>query len=167
MSIDILKRLGSFLVLSLLQVVVFNHVHLFGIATPMLFLIFLIHFPRNYPRTGLLLWCFAMGVVVDLFGNTPGVASATFTLLGALYPYLLLMVQPRDFEDDFEPTVRSLGVRPYFFFLLLITFLYCLLFFSLELFSLGHWLYWLECVAGSTVITVLLIFMVDIVWRRR
>ncbi len=167
MSIESLKRLGTFVLLCILQVVVFNHVHLFGIATPMLYLIFLMQFPYNYPRTGILLWCFALGFIIDMFGNTPGVASASLTLLAALHPYILLMFMPRDSEDDFVPSLSSLGVQLYFFYLLFITFIYCLLFFSLEMFNIAHWLYWLECVAGSTVLTVLLIFIVDIVWRRK
>ena len=39
MSIDILRRLGIFVVLVLVQGLVFNHIHLFNCATPLLYII--------------------------------------------------------------------------------------------------------------------------------
>lgn len=50
MSIDILKRLGIFVVLVLVQGLVFNHIHLFNCATPLLYIIMVLHFRRNHPR---------------------------------------------------------------------------------------------------------------------
>ncbi|MDY3103168.1 MAG: rod shape-determining protein MreD, partial [Prevotella sp.] len=37
MSIDMLKGISFFVLLLLLQVLVFNHIHLFGFATPLLY----------------------------------------------------------------------------------------------------------------------------------
>lgn len=166
MGIDEIKRIGNFIVLCLLQVVVFNHIHLFGIATPMLNIVFLMLFPCSYPRTGILLWSFAMGLVIDIFGNTPGVAATTMTILGAMQPYLIRMLQSHEIDDEEKPSIATLGTQTYFFYLLLIAFAYCFLFFSLEMFSIDHLLYWMENVVGSTVITVLLVFIVELLWRR-
>ena len=40
-----LKRLWQMAVLVALQVFVFNHIHLFGYATPMVYVLFLVHMP--------------------------------------------------------------------------------------------------------------------------
>lgn len=165
MIIETIERLVSFVALCLLQVVVLNHIHLFSVATPLFYIIFILHFPSNYSRSGIMLWCFALGIVIDCFGNTPGVASASMTLLGALQPYILRRFMSHEVED-MVPSPSVLGMQPFFSYLFLMTFLYCLLYFSLEMFSFTHLLYWVENVVGSTILTVLLIFVVEIVRRR-
>ena len=67
MAIDSLKRLLYFVLLCLTQVLVLNRIHLFGYATPLLYVYFVLLFPRNYPKWALLLWCFALGLVNDTF----------------------------------------------------------------------------------------------------
>ena len=79
MSIDLVKRLATFVVLVLVQGLVFNHIHLFNCATPLLYIIMVLHFRRNHPKWAVLLWCFMMGLCVDVFANTPGVAAASMT----------------------------------------------------------------------------------------
>ncbi|WP_172462609.1 rod shape-determining protein MreD, partial [Prevotella disiens] len=51
------------------------------------FFIFL--FRRNFPHWAILLSGFIMGVVIDTFTNTPGVSSASLTLIAAVQPYVL------------------------------------------------------------------------------
>ena len=84
MSIDILKRLGIFVVLVLVQGLVFNHIHLFNCATPLLYIIMVLHFRRNHPRWSVMLWSFMLGLCIDVFANTPGVAAASMTAIGLL-----------------------------------------------------------------------------------
>ena len=43
MSIDLIKRLGIFVVLVLVQGLVFNHIHLFNCATPLLYILMVLH----------------------------------------------------------------------------------------------------------------------------
>jgi len=45
----------SFVVFCLLQVMILNHIHLFGFITPLFYVYFLLSFEYNYPRWGILL----------------------------------------------------------------------------------------------------------------
>ena len=54
MSIDLVKRLATFVVLVLVQGLVFNHIHLFNCATPLLYIIMVLHFRRNHPKWAVL-----------------------------------------------------------------------------------------------------------------
>ena len=83
MVTDILKRTLMLIVFCLVQVMVLNRIHVFNCATPLLYVYFAIMFPRSYPKWAIMLWCFALGVVIDAFSNTPGVASASMTLVAA------------------------------------------------------------------------------------
>ena len=77
-----LKRLGLFVVFVLAQTMVLGRIHLFGYATPLVYVYFVSMFPRSYPKWSILLWSFVMGLTIDIFSNTPGVAAASLTLLG-------------------------------------------------------------------------------------
>lgn len=161
MSIDLMKRLGIFVVLVLVQGLVFNHIHLFNCATPLLYIIMVLHFRRNHPRWAVLLWCFMMGLCIDVFANTPGVATASMTLVGLLQPYLFELFVPRDSADDLKPSVRTIGMGSYFLYVLIIVLVYNLLFFTLETFNFFNWMQWLMCIGGSTVITMVMIMAIE------
>ena len=161
MSIDLMKRLGIFVVLVLVQGLVFNHIHLFNCATPLLYIIMVLHFRRNHPRWAVLLWCFMMGLCIDVFANTPGVAAASMTLVGLLQPYLFELFVPRDSADDLKPSVRTIGMGSYFLYVLIIVLVYNLLFFTLETFNFFNWMQWLMCIGGSTVITMVMVMAIE------
>lgn len=161
MNIDLLKGISVFVILLLVQVLVLNQIHLFGFATPLLYVYVAMLFRRNYPRWAILVWCFLMGLGVDVFSDTPGVASAAMTFVGFIQPYVLLLFINRDSPDDLEPSMRQLGVGKYFLYALIMTFFYCLLFFSLEDFSFFDLLHWLLSVVGSTVLTLLMILVIE------
>ncbi len=161
MNVDLLKGISVFVILLLVQVLVLNQIHLFGFATPLLYVYVAMLFRRNYPRWAILVWCFLMGLGVDVFSDTPGVASAAMTFVGFIQPYVLLLFINRDSPDDLEPSMRQLGVGKYFLYALIMTFFYCLLFFSLEDFSFFDLLHWLLSVVGSTVLTLLMILVIE------
>lgn len=157
MAIDTLKRVFLFLTLCLAQALVFNRIQLMNCATPLLYVYLVIMFPRNYPKWGILLWSFATGITIDMFSNTPGVASTSLTLIGALQPYLLMPFLPREPEENHPASAYALGWGKFLVFTFILVLLYCTLFFSLEAFTFFNWRHWMECVGGSTLLTTLLI----------
>lgn len=161
MNVDSLKRIAMLVVLCLVQALVLNQVHLFGIATPLLYVYFVLLYRRGEPRWALLLWSFLLGVVIDTFSNTPGVAAASMTLMGLLQPYLLAPFIPRDSAEDLQPSMRTLGVTQYIYYTVIVTFLYCLLFFTLEMFTFYNWQEWLATIGSSWLLTVVLILVIE------
>ena len=157
MPIDFLKRLGLFFVFVLAQTMVLGRIHLFGYATPLLYVYFVAMFNRNYPKWAVLLWSFAMGLTIDIFSNTPGVAAASLTLIGAIQPYFLEPFIPRDSVDDLRPSIRTIGMVKYVYYITVLVVLYCIVFFSLEAFNFFNWMDILKSVGGSAVITLVLI----------
>lgn len=161
MSIDQVKRIALFVALLLVQALVLNHIHLFDCATPMLYILLVLHFRRNQPRWSALLWSFALGLCVDVFANTPGVAAASMTAMGLVQPYLFELFVPRDSADDLLPSPRTIGVTAYCWYAFIMVFAYCLVFFTLETFNFFNWLQWLECIGGSTVLTYALVMALE------
>lgn len=161
MSVDVIKRLVLFIILCLLQVLVLNHFHLFGVATPLLYVYFVVTFRRNYPKWAMLLWSFALGLFIDTFSNTPGLVTSSLTLLAFLQPFLLELFVPHDAAEDMECSLKALGNLRYFWLAGIMTLLYCVVFFSLEAFGFFDFLHWLMCVFCSFVLSLLLVFIIE------
>lgn len=157
----IVNRLIMFVVLALVQVLVLNYVWLFNVATPLLYVFFAITFPRNSAKGEVLVWCFMLGLVIDLFSNTPGLASGSMTLIGLLQPYLFELFVPRDSAENMEVSVATLGMGKFFTFSLILTLLYSLLFFALEAFNFFEWQMWLLRSVCSTTLTMVLMLAIE------
>ena len=166
MNAEFFRRLLLYAVLVLAQALVLNHIHLFGYATPLLYVYFVVSFPRNYPKWGILLWSFLLGLNVDAFSNTPGVAASAMTLIGLLQPYVLELFMQRDSEDDFQPSINSMGAGKYIYFTLLLTFIYCIIFFTVEMFTFFNWLQWILNILTSTLLSLLFIVVIDSLRKR-
>lgn len=145
-----------FVVLILAQALVFNHIRLFGYAMPLLYVYFIIIIPRGYPRWATLLWSFAMGIIVDLFANTPGVAAAALTLIGLLQPYLLELFVPREAAANLRSSVSDMGRTKFYVMAAILILVFCMAFYSLEMFTFVDWLSWGLSVVGSWLLTVML-----------
>lgn len=166
MTIDFLRQLGIFAVLCLAQALVFNRIHLFGCATPLIYIYMILKLRRNYPQWGALLWSFALGLTIDAFSNTPGVAAASLTLIGAVQPYFMRLFVQRDAAEDLKPSIHTLGFTKFCFFTFCLTLLYCTVFFVLETFNFFNWVQWLLQVGGSTLVTFVMIITFDSVSKK-
>lgn len=165
MAIDTLRRLMVFLVLVLSQALVFNHIRSFGYAMPLPYVYFAIAIPRGYPRWATLLWCFAMGLIIDLFSNTPGVATASLTFAGFVQPYLLELFVQREAAPNLRPSAVSLGWAKFVTLASILTFMYCVVFYSLEMFSFADPVKWVVSIVSSTVLTLILMMALESVRR--
>ena len=161
MALVLLHRVTMFLILLAAQVLILNHVHLLDVAMPLLYIYFAITFRRGFPRWIILLSCFFMGLIVDMFSSTPGLAAGTMTLVGFIQPFLVERTAPRDSAGDMEISVATMGFGGFAFLSGVITAIYCLAFFTLEAFSFFEWLVWLERIIASSLLTWILILAIE------
>jgi rod shape-determining protein MreD len=166
MKIELINRLVMFVALFVAQVLILNHVHLLGVGTPLLYVYFAITFRRNFPKWLVLVSCFLLGLLIDVFSNTPGLAASTMTLVALAQTYLIELVAPRDSAEDLEASAKVLGLTKFVTLSALLTLLYCLVFFALEAFNFFDVLLWLARSVISFVLTMVLILAVESVRRR-
>lgn len=162
MSADFFKRLGWFALFFLVQVLVLGRIHLFHYATPFLYVYFVAMFPRNHEKWAVLVWSFLLGLLIDIFSNTPGLAAASLTVIAAIQPYYMELYVPRDSADNLLPSIKTFGPLKYAYYIVPMVLLFCILFYSLEMFTFFNLMYWLLCVTGSSFITLVLIFTIEI-----
>lgn len=94
MIINYIHRIGWFVGLILLQVLILNNVHIAGVATPFLYVYFILKFNSGTSRNELMLWGFCIGLAIDIFSNTPGMNAAATVLLAFLRPLFLRLFTP-------------------------------------------------------------------------
>lgn len=157
----ITSRAGWFVLLLLLQALVFNHVHIFGYATPMPYVYFLLILPSDTSRWVYVLTGFLLGLGVDMCTNTPGMAAGAMCLLGLVTPWLLKMFAPNDGNDVFEPSRKVMEWSSFVKYTLFSVLVYCLAFFMLEAFSFFDWQILLINILGSTLLTTLFVIAME------
>jgi len=99
------------MILIVAQVVVFNHICLFGVAVPYVFIYLLIALPLDMGQGKVLTIAFVTGLVVDIFSDTAGLYSLGCTVMAALRHPVVKLFLPRE-EDltDTRPSVQTLGL---------------------------------------------------------
>ena len=160
MIITYIHRIGWFIGLVLLQVLILNNVHIAGYATPFLYIYFILKFNSGTSRNELM-WAFFFGLTIDVFSDTPGMNAAATVLLAFLRPSLLRLFTPRDNQDNLVPSFKSMGITPFLKYTTASVFIHSLALLSIEFFSFsGIWLLLLR-VALCTVLTVTCIVAVE------
>ena len=157
----LVSRLVMFVALLLAQVLVLNHVWLMNVATPLLYVYFAITFPRNTEKGEVLVWCFILGLLVDIFSNTPGLAAGSLTLIGMIQTYLVELFVPRDSAENLDVSAATLGWGKFSMLSSILILIYCLLFFILEAFNFFDWQLWLLRAVCSAALTLGLMLAIE------
>lgn len=133
-----LQRFCMFVLLVLVQVLVLNHMHIMGYATPALYIYYILKLNAETPRKSLLLQAFFLGLCVDIFSNTPGMNAGAVTLMAFARRPLLRMQMSREISDDYEPGVRVMGFSPFIRYVLSEALVFALALQVLNSFSFFH-----------------------------
>lgn len=86
MNSTVLINIFRFIVLLAVQVVIFSRMDLFGFLNPYPYILFILLYPVNSNRAGLLLSSFFMGLFLDMFLNSGGSHAVACVTLAYLRP---------------------------------------------------------------------------------
>jgi rod shape-determining protein MreD len=108
----ILRNVIRFIVLVLLQVLVFNHIQLKFFYIPQVYLMFILLLPFETPKWLILSLAFLLGLCIDLFSYTVGLHTAACTLIGFMAPWVQNIVATKqEYEPGMQPGIRGLGFK--------------------------------------------------------
>lgn len=159
----ILRRFGWFVCLVLVQVLIFNKICWFGLATPFVYIYFLLALDQDVSRCHLLLLGFALGLCIDVFSNMWGINAASCVLLAFSRPWLLRMFTSHEEYESFEPSMAVMGKWAFVCYVLCAVFLHHTMLFLLESFSFVHIGYLLLRILCSLLFTSLFIIFLDLI----
>ena len=135
----VMRNIGRWILLMLLQVLIFNNVYLGGYINPCLYLLFVAMLPTSMGCIPMMLVAFVTGLCVDVSTNMLGFHTAACTAVGFLRKIWLDNMIVRDNEGGVEtPSFYSVSYQQfavYLFFLLLI---FNLIYYTLVSFSFGE-----------------------------
>jgi len=88
MNSAVLLNIARFVLLLAAQILIFNNLDFLGFINPFPYLLFIILYPVNGNKTGLLVASFFLGLILDMFCNSGGVHAAASLLLAYYRPYI-------------------------------------------------------------------------------
>jgi cell shape-determining protein MreD len=137
--------------------------------TPYLYFLFILWLPFTISRSGLLLVSFLFGLTLDYFLGTPGLHAAPCVLIAYLRPFLInVLISQEGAELNYaEPSIKSMGFAPYGLYVLVFTFIHHFYLVFIEWLHFGNFLYFIGKVTATTGISLLLIFITEMLFFRK
>ncbi len=144
------------------QVLICNHIILFGVAMPLLSVYFIIRMPMSMKMSMLLTLSFLLGLIIDIWSDTLGLNALACTITaGIKRPALYAYVQRDDRVKEIIPNIATLGLGNYCKYMLTMVCIYSLLVFTIEYFSFADIKEIIILTLGSSLLTFLLLLGLD------
>ena len=167
---DLLRNIIRFCLFIAVQVYVLNKIpHLHRLITPYVYFLFILWLPFYISRFWLMVIAFLTGLSLDYFTMTPGIHAAACVLIAYIRPFVINILTPKD-PSEFnyrEPSPRAMGWTPYAVYILILTILHHTYLVFLEWLQFGSILDLLIKVIGTTGVSMLLIFIVELLFPRK
>lgn len=151
-----------YILLILLQVVVFNQICLFNVAVPYVFIYFIIRLPLSINLNLLFLLSFLLGFTVDVFSDTLGMNALACIVIAAARKPIYNLFAPKDDDKEINiPSINKIGYATFILYSGTLSLLYCSLISAIQAFSFNNiGILVLRAVAG-TLITFIIIFAIE------
>lgn len=160
-----LNLLLLFLVLLFLQVGVFNSIHLFGVATPILFVYFILKLPAEMNRNLVLLLAAFSGLLIDLFTFTLGLNMLALTVVGFFRYYMIKLFGPREVFENMLPSISSFGKTQFLAYCGVLLFVDLLFLFGVESLTLFNPIRFILQIMSSFLLSLLIMYGFELTYQ--
>ncbi|MBN8565713.1 hypothetical protein [Flavobacterium filum] len=159
MNSTLLINIARFIILILAQVAFFDKINFLGYINPYPYILFIILYPVNANKNGLLLASFLLGLTMDMFNNSGGVHAASCVTLAYLRPSFFRFAFGLSYE--YQTVKINERLTPERFSFILISILtHHIVFFLLEIFRFSFFWNILFRTVLSTIFTLLLCILI-------
>ncbi|MEI9935298.1 MAG: rod shape-determining protein MreD [Ferruginibacter sp.] len=139
-------------------------------VTPYIYYLFILWLPFNMNRTTQMILAFVLGFTLDCFQHNPGFHAAACVLVAYIRPFLINVLIPYNAaeSDSREPSVKSMGgLSSYMIYAGLLTLIHHSWLFFLEAWQFGDVLYFISKTFFSTLISLALILITELLFTRK
>ncbi len=167
---NLVKNIVRFCLFILVQVFVLNNIPpLHHLVTPYLYFLFILWLPFKMGRKSIMMLAFLLGFSLDCFTKTYGLHAAPCVLIAYLRPFLInILISQEGAESNYnEPSIKSMGFTPYLTYIVVLTLVHHFLLFFLEALQTGGYFYFIVKTLFSTAISILLIFLTELLFVRK
>lgn len=151
------KQLGRYVLVMVLQVLLFDQLQLWGACHPYVYVLCLLMMPISRSHSADMFIGALAGLIMDIFDNTLGVHMAACTLLMFVRPYLIgAIVNDKDRLNE-QISLRAIGLEALIKYVVILVLIHHLTVFSLAAWSWNHIGFVLLETAVSSFITIIAI----------
>ena len=162
----LIRNILRFVVLLIVQVMVFDNLRLGSYVHPCIYVLFVLLLPFDTPKWRLLIDAFLIGIAVDIFNGTPGLNAAATVLMAFVRPFIIgITSRKSDIEDKDAPTITEMGLQWFAVYALLLILLHNLVLFWLEAFSIRLFGLVLAETVLSSLVSLLLIIIIIYIFK--
>ncbi len=159
-SKSIIYIVFSFVLYSMVQVLLLKNMVLFDVAFCFVYIAFVLMLPLQISSTGLIIAGFAMGFTIDIFYDSLGINAGATTLIAFLRPTWLRLITPRaGYENINLPALKTLGRGWFTIYALPLIFIHHMMIFYVEAGGFNMFFFTLSKVISSTIFTFLVIVL--------
>lgn len=152
----------AFVLLVLFQTQVLNNIHFFRIATPFIYLYFILKLPLETSPSKVILISFVLGLTIDALSNTPGMHTTASTLIGFLRLWVIqLYIGKHNLVNGISPSFKTFGVGTFVKYITTLVLIHHITLFVLESFSLFDPLFLGLRILTSSVMTLVFLCIVE------
>jgi hypothetical protein len=154
------KNIIRFVLLVLVQILIFNNIEIGGYINPYVYILFILLLPFETPAWVTLSLGFGLGLIIDIFSETLGMHTAATVLISFIRPYVLSSFAPRDgYETRTLPRVFYYGLPWFIKYTIIMVLVHHLLLFYIEIFRFQDFFAILLRVILSTIFSSVLIIL--------
>lgn len=165
----VIKNIIRFILIMAVQLFVLNNVPpLHQFIVPYFYFVFILWLPYKITRTALLFVAFAVGYFTDMFYKTPGLHLAACVLIAYIRPPFIQLLLPKEATEwgNEEPSRKTMGQVPYMTYIVAMTLLHHFYLILLEWLQFGSFFYFSGKLIATTVVSLLLIMIADLLLNR-
>lgn len=159
MNSTLLLNSARFVLLLLAQITIFNKIDFLGYINPFPYILFIILYPVNGNKSGLLIASFLLGLILDLFMDSGGVHAASCVILAYIRPSLFKFSFGLSYEYQTVRINDSLTPERFSFIFLAVVIHHVILF-LLEIFTLDFFWSILLKALISTIFTIIISILI-------
>lgn len=164
----IIVNIIRFIVVILLQVVLFKNMGYYNMATayPYIFFIFLL--PIGLPNLLLFVISFLTGLTIDAFYDSVGVHAAACVGLALFRIFFHQITVEVDMKDSFHtPSLGGMGFKWFLSYAFFGTFVHHFFLFLIETFTFSNFLYTLASIVLSSIFTTCVLMLMSLLVYKR
>jgi rod shape-determining protein MreD len=159
MNSTLLVNIFRFVLLLAVQIIIFNNMNFLGYISPFPYILFIILYPVNGNKSGLLIASFLLGLIMDMFSNSGGIHTTACLVLAYFRPFIFKFSFGLSYEYQ-TVKLNDVLTPERFSFILLSVVIHHLILFILEAFQFSFILDILLRTLLSTVFTLLICIII-------
>ena len=135
---DWTRQIGRYIIVMLLQVLLFNQLQLWGVCHPYIYVLCLLMMPITLPHIADMVIGAGVGLLMDVFCNSIGIHMAACILIMFIRPYLLgAIVNDKDRLNE-QISLRLIGMEALIKYVVILVLVHHLTIFLLAAWGWSH-----------------------------